>query len=80
MKPKIWYVFKGSSNFCSELVLGNDCETMIKDKPEGFYDIVSENDTIEGAIPMVELSAYQDLEERYKNFLAITKNEKEGNK
>lgn len=62
MKPKIWYVFKGSSNFCSELILSDDCETMVKCKPEGFYDIVSEKDTVEGATPMVELSAYQALE------------------
>lgn len=37
-KPKKYFVFKGTSDFCKDLVLSDDCSKMIKQKPDGFYD------------------------------------------
>ena len=54
---KIYWIHKGDSNFCSELVLDEDYETMVKQKPDGFYDIISEADTIEGGTKVV---AFED--------------------
>lgn len=50
---KTWWIHKGDSNFCSKLVLGDDYESMVKQKPDGFYDIVSTADTIEGGVKVI---------------------------
>ena len=60
-KPKEFWVYKGTSNFYGELVLDDACENYIRNTPDGFYDIVSEKDTIEGAIRVIEYSAYKQL-------------------
>lgn len=54
VKLKLYYVYKGTSNFCNKLVM-NDDFNIVKAKPDGFYDIVSTKDTIEGGIGMIEL-------------------------
>jgi len=58
-----FWVYKGRSNFCQELIMDSDYETMVKQKPEGFYDVVSTKDTVEGGIHVIEYSAYQKLRE-----------------
>jgi hypothetical protein len=57
MSDRYW-IFKGTSNFCSELELSDeDFETMIKSKPEGFYDIVATQDTVEGGTEVVTVES-----------------------
>lgn len=54
-----WWIFKGTSCFCDELTLDDDCENLVKHKPDDFYDLVSPADTIEGGIHVIE---YSELE------------------
>lgn len=67
-KPLIYFVHKGSSNFCSELIYDPETNQELKCKPDEFYDIVSKNDTIDGGIKMVEHSAYMTAVEALKEF------------
>lgn len=73
-KPREFWIFKGDSNFCNELVYDVDLNTDVKAKPDGFYDIVSTSDTVEGAIHVVEKSSLDEanariaeLERKYKD-------------
>ena len=71
-----FWIYKGTSNFYDELVLDEGCENFVKNNPEGFYDIVSEKDTIEGAIHVIEYSAYAELlkqNEQLKQKLEVAK-------
>ncbi len=52
---KEFWIFKGTSNFCSTLILDENCETESKAKPEGFYDVVALADTVEGGIHVREV-------------------------
>lgn len=58
---KRYWIYKGTSNFCEELILDDNCENMVKQKPDGFYDIVSTADTIEGGVEVVLASDYEKL-------------------
>ena len=58
---KRYWIYKGTSNFCQNLTLDDDCETMVRQKPDGFYDIVSTNDTVEGGVEVVLASDYEKL-------------------
>lgn len=60
-KGKEYWVHKGTSNFCNELIMTGDYETMVKQKPDDFYDIVSTADTVQGGIHVIEKSAYDQL-------------------
>ena len=56
MKAREWWIFKGTSNFCQELELvGPNYDTYGKAEPEGFYDIISTKDTVEGGIHVREV-------------------------
>ena len=62
-KPKSIWIYKGTSGFADELGFddeGNPC----KIKPEGFYDLISESDFIEGGAHFVEYSAYEEAMKR----------------
>jgi hypothetical protein len=63
-----YYIYKGTSNFCSQLELADDLETMIKARPDGFYDIVQTKDTIEGGIAVVDKSEIVDAISMYEPF------------
>ena len=58
---KRYWIYKGTSNFCQELIMDDDYETMVKQKPDGFYDIVSTADTVEGGVEVVLASDYEKL-------------------
>ena len=58
---KRYWIYKGTSNFCQELIMDDDYETMVKQKPDGFYDIVSTKDTVEGGVEVVLASDYEKL-------------------
>lgn len=58
---KRYWIYKGTSNFCEELIPDDNCENMVKQKPDGFYDIVSTNDTVEGGVEVVLASEYEKL-------------------
>ena len=60
MKPKEFWISKGSSNFCNELHMDEDF-LPIKVKPDDFYDIVSTKDTLVNSIHVIEKSAYNRL-------------------
>ena len=62
-KPKELWISKGNSKFCSDLVYDYESDSYVKCSPDGFYDVVSEKDTIEGGMHVIEYSAYQDLKE-----------------
>lgn len=54
MKPRSWWIYKGTSNFCSELELDELYVKQVHSKPDGFYDIVANEDTVEGGIKVIE--------------------------
>jgi hypothetical protein len=56
MKPKEFWIFKGTSNFCQELVYDIYKDQDVKARPDGFYDIVSTADTVEGGIHVREVT------------------------
>lgn len=56
-KPREFWIFKGDSNFCQELEYDIDADKDVKAEPDGFYDIVSTKDTVEGGIHVIELPA-----------------------
>lgn len=63
-KPKEFWVFKGDSNFCNELEFDSTAEhytddELVRSRPDGFYDIVSTKDTVEGGIHVIDYSAFQ---------------------
>lgn len=60
---KEWWISKGTSNFCSELIHDEDLDILVKNCPDGFYDIVSNEDTIENGIHVIKYSEY----EKFKN-------------
>jgi len=66
MDRKEFWVFKGTSNFCQELELDYNFDSHVKRKPDGFYDIVSTKDTVEGGIHVKEVLA-GDLELEEEN-------------
>ena len=71
-EAKRYWIYKGASNFCQELIMGDDYETMQRQKPDGFYDIVSTSDTVEGGIEVVLAIEYEKLKaqlERAENTL-----------
>ena len=59
---KYFWIYKGTSNFCSELDYDIDTDKYEKVNPEGFYDIVSTKDTIQGGIKVIEYEACKQLE------------------
>lgn len=58
---KRYWIYKGTSNFCQVLIMNDDYTDMVKQKPDGFYDIVSTNDTVEGGVEVVLASEYEKL-------------------
>lgn len=60
-KLKEFWVFKGTSNFCSELDYDYENEKDVKCRPDGFYDIVADRDTVESGVHVIEYAAYEDL-------------------
>lgn len=72
---KQWWIFKGRSNFCSELVLDDECEKEVRALPEGFYDVVSESDTVEGGIHVVEFAEYERLREENDKLIRLLNGE-----
>lgn len=71
--PREWWIFKGNSNFFSQLEYDVDTDSDIKSKTDGFYDVVSVQDTIDGGIHVIEKSAYDTLKaekECYRNLLS----------
>ena len=58
---KRYWIYKGTSNFCQVLTMNDDYTDMVKQKPDGFYDIVSTNDTVEGGVEVVLASEYEKL-------------------
>lgn len=77
MKHKEYFIFKGSSNFYNELTIDDETLEYRKNKPEGFYDIVSEADTVEGAIRVIEYSAYELLQKENEQLKAKLEKAKE---
>ena len=67
-RPKEFWIYKGTSNFYDELTLDDACENYIRNNPEGFYDIVSEKDTIYGAIHVIEYAAYEQLKNKLDTY------------
>ena len=65
-----YWIYKGTSNHCSELVYDVDTDQLVKNTPEGFYDLVSLSDTIEGGIPVIEYATFENMRQEY---LAVLK-------
>lgn len=70
---KRYWIYKGTSNFCQVLIMNDDYTDMVKQKPDGFYDIVSTNDTIEGGVEVVLASDYEKLKAQLEKCEAILK-------
>jgi hypothetical protein len=56
-----FWIAKGTSNFCAELTMNDDL-IMVKAKPEVFYDIISNSDTVEGGLHVVEATALEQAQ------------------
>jgi hypothetical protein len=54
-KSREFWIHKGSSDFCSELEYDHELDTYVKARPDGFYDIVSLKDTVDGGIHVREI-------------------------
>jgi hypothetical protein len=67
----IYYIVKGDSNFCTELIYDYETDTMVKDSSCGFYDIVCLEDTVEGGIKVIEYSEYEKLEKQLEDLRAL---------
>lgn len=67
-KPREFWIYKGESNFCNELVMDNDF-AFVKCKPDGFYDLISTKDTIENGLHVIEFSAYEQLQKQNKELI-----------
>lgn len=70
---KRYWIYKGTSNFCQVLTMNDDYTDMVKQKPDGFYDIVSTNDTVEGGVEVVLASEYEKLKAQLEKAEAIVK-------
>ena len=68
---KRYWIYRGTSNFCQELIMGDDYETMQRQKPDGFYDIVSTSDTVEGGIEVVLAIEYEKLKAQLEKAEAV---------
>lgn len=71
-KPREFWIYKGESNFCHELVMDDDF-AFVKCKPDGFYDIISEKDTIENGVHVIEFSAYEQLQKQNQELINTLK-------
>lgn len=66
-EPKEWWIKPGSCNFGSSLEYdykSDDPEQMKKNSGDGFYHLISELDTIEDGIHVIEKSAYDALKQK----------------
>jgi len=61
-KPKEFWVFKGESNFYSKKEYKYESNEEVRCTPEGFYDIVALEDTVDGAVHVIEYSALEALQ------------------
>ena len=68
---KRYWIYKGTSNFCQVLTMNDDYTDMVKQKPDGFYDIVSTNDTVEGGVEVVLASEYEKLKAQLEKCEAV---------
>ena len=66
VEEREFWISKGRSNFCSDLVYDYESDSYVKCSPDGFYDVVSEKDTIEGGVHVIEYSAYKKAVEALK--------------
>jgi hypothetical protein len=62
-RPKEYWICKGTSNFCSEMDWDLDNDKPMRSQPDGFYDIICMEDTVEGGINVIEKSAYDRVAE-----------------
>lgn len=64
-RPREWWIHKGRSCFADEMALDQDeLFYEVKHKPDGFYDLISPKDTIEGGIHVREVLILTDDEKR----------------
>ena len=61
MEIRTYWIYKGTSNFCNELVLDDNLENWVRAKPGEFYDIISETDTIEGGIKVIAFDDHKQI-------------------
>lgn len=68
---KTFWISKGTSGFCEELQYDFETDSMVKSRPDGFYDIVSTKDTVEGGLKVIEaepaLARIAELEQALKD-------------
>jgi hypothetical protein len=65
-KPRDFWIFKGTSRFADKLILNDDMTEMVKNKPEGFYDLVSKSDSIEGGTHVREVLSSEIIGDEIK--------------
>lgn len=54
IKPSQFWIYKGTSNHCSQLEYDYETDTYEKNTPDGFYDYVCTKDTVQGGIHVLE--------------------------
>lgn len=54
IKPSQFWIYKGTSNHCSQLEYDYETDTYEKSTPDGFYDYVCTKDTVQGGIHVLE--------------------------
>ena len=64
MNSQPFWIYKGTSNFCSDLQYDIETEMFTKCRPEGFYDIVSAKDTIQGGIKVISYEVYEQVKHK----------------
>lgn len=68
-----YWIFKGTSNFCSELEYELDTDQMSRCSPDGFYDIVSLQDTVEGGKHVIDYYEFEEIRKKLKIAIARLK-------
>ena len=54
IKPSQFWIYKGTSNHCSQLEYDYETDTYEKSTPDGFYDYVCTKDAVQGGIHVLE--------------------------
>lgn len=55
IKPSQFWIYKGTSNHCSQLEYDYETDAYEKSTPDGFYDYVCTKDTVQGGIHVLEV-------------------------
>lgn len=69
IKPSQFWIYKGTSNHCSQLEHDYETDTYEKSTPDGFYDYVCTKDTVQGGIHVLEAEPVLQMMKEMADYL-----------